>query len=57
MESKDYEVIGKKLWHEGLGEALKYIASKTDNGIDDVVIKLVDEIAERVFPVEKKIEE
>lgn len=55
MEEKklDYEQIGKLLWHKGLGETLKYIAENTDNSIDDVLIKIADQIAESVFPIEK----
>ena len=49
----DYEKIGKLLWHEGLGETLQYIASQTENKIDDIAIQIVDEIAEKVFPIEK----
>jgi len=49
----DYEQIGKLLWHKGLGEALKFMATQTPNKIDDAVIAVVDKIADEIFPVKE----
>lgn len=57
MESQevkiDYATFGKKVWHEGLGEALKFLATQTPNKIDDVVIPVIDKIADEIFPLNK----
>lgn len=49
----DYELIGKTLWHEGMGAALKIMAAQTPNKIDDVVVGFVDKIADEIFPMPK----
>lgn len=47
----DYELIGKTLWHKGLGETLKVIAAQTPNKIDDAIVAVADKIADEVFPM------
>lgn len=51
MEKKiDYELIGRTLWHKGLGETIKVIAAQTENEIDDKAAEIVDSIVDKVFP-------
>jgi len=51
LDNVDYKTIGILLWHKGLAEALKFMASQTPNKIDDAVIAVVDEVADKIFPV------
>jgi len=49
-----WKVFARKLWTEGLKQALTYAADCTDNSLDDIGVDLVDKV---VTHVTKKDEE
>ena len=46
----DWEKFGKNVYYKGLFVALKGLADDTENKIDDVLIKGLDAIDDKIIP-------